>query len=95
MLPFMGSERVRHHLAAEPQQVPLVGKGLPANAGDIRDMGSILGGEDALEQEMAAHSSNLAWKIPWAEKPGHLQSMRQQRVRQHGAHLSIYPSTAD
>ena len=34
-----------------------------------------LSGEDPLEQEMAAHSSTLAWKIPWAEEPGGLQAM--------------------
>ena len=34
-----------------------------------------LGWEDALEKEMAAHSSILAWKIPWTEEPGRLQSM--------------------
>ena len=32
-----------------------------------------LGWEDPLEQEMATHSSILAWKIPWAEKPGRLR----------------------
>ena len=40
-----------------------------------------LGGEDALEDEMAAHSHILAWRIPWAEEPGGLQSMGFQRVR--------------
>jgi len=69
---LLDSPEVRHHLAAEPQQVGLGGKDLPANAGDTRDTVSILGGENALEQEMAAHSSNLAWRIPWTEKPGHL-----------------------
>ena len=39
-----------------------------------------LGWEDPLEKEMAAHSSTLAWKIPWTEKPGRLQSMGLQRV---------------
>ena len=39
-----------------------------------------LGQEDPLEQEMATHSSILAWKIPWAEEPGGLQSMGLQRV---------------
>ena len=39
-----------------------------------------LGWEDALEQEMATHSSTLAWKIPWTEKPGRLQSMWSQKV---------------
>ena len=34
-----------------------------------------LGQEDPLEKEMATHSSTLAWKIPWMEKPGRLQSM--------------------
>ena len=37
-------------------------------------------GEDPLEKEMATHSSTLAWKIPWMEKPGRLQSMGLQRV---------------
>ena len=39
-----------------------------------------LGWEDSLEKEMAAHSSILAWKIPWTEEPGRLQSMGLQRV---------------
>ena len=40
-----------------------------------------LGWEDPLEKEMATHSSFLAWKIPWTEVPGGLQSMGLQRVR--------------
>ena len=40
-----------------------------------------LGGEDPREEEMATHSSILAWEIPWTEEPGRLQSMRSQRVR--------------
>ena len=39
-----------------------------------------LGQEDPLEEEMATHSSILAWRIPWAEEPGGLQSMGSQRV---------------
>ena len=39
-----------------------------------------LGQEDPLEKEMATHSSTLAWKIPWMEAPGRLQSMGLQRV---------------
>ena len=39
-----------------------------------------LGQEDPLEQEMAIHSSTIAWKIPWIEKPGRLQSMGLQRA---------------
>ena len=37
-----------------------------------------LGWEDTLEKEMATHSSTLAWKIPWMEEPGKLQSMGSQ-----------------
>ena len=40
-----------------------------------------LGLEDPLEKEMGTHSSTLAWKIPWTEEPGKLQSMGLQRVR--------------
>ena len=40
-----------------------------------------LGWEDPLEKGMAAHSSILAWRIPWTERPGGLQSMGLQRVR--------------
>ena len=39
-----------------------------------------LGQEDPLEKEIATHSSTLAWKIPWMEKPGRLQSTGWQRV---------------
>ena len=44
-----------------------------------------LGWEDPLEKEMATHSSTLAWKIPWTEEPGRLQSMGSQRVRHNWA----------
>ena len=40
-----------------------------------------LGRKDPLEKEMAAHSSTLAWRIPWTEEPGRLQSTGSQRVR--------------
>ena len=40
-----------------------------------------LGQEDPLEEEMATHSSFLAWDIPWREEPGGLQSLESQRVR--------------
>ena len=42
--------------------------------------GSILGWADPLEKGMATHSSILAWRIPWTEEPGELQSMGLQRV---------------
>ena len=48
-----------------------------------------LGQEDPLEQEMAPYSSILAWKIPWAEEPWGLQSMRLQRVRHDGAAVAL------
>ena len=40
-----------------------------------------LGWEDPLEKEMAVHSSTLAWKIPWMEEPGRLESTGSQRAR--------------
>ena len=46
----------------------LVVKNLPANAGDTRDVGSILGQEDSLEDGIANYSSILAWRIPWTEE---------------------------
>ena len=56
-------------------------KNMPANAGDIRNAVGSLGQEDSLEKEMATHSSTLAWRIPWTEESGRLQSMESQRVR--------------
>ena len=53
-------------------------KNLPANAGDVRDESLIPGSEDPLEKEMAIHSGILAWRIPWTEEPGGLQSTRSQ-----------------
>ena len=49
------------------------------------DMGSIPGGEDPLKKEMAIHYTILAWKIPWTEEPGKLQSVGLQRVRHDSA----------
>ena len=54
---------------------------LPANARDVREAGSTLGGEDPLEEGMATHSSIPARRIPWTEEPGVLRSMGLQRVR--------------
>ena len=56
-------------------QVALVVKKLPASEGDVRDVW-FLGQEDPLEEGMATHSSILAWRIPWTEEPGGLQSMK-------------------
>ena len=53
-----------------------------------------LGGEDALERVMATHSSTLAWKIPWTEEAGRLQSTGSQRVRHDRAtSLSFFAPT--
>ena len=55
-------------------------KDMPANAGDVSDVGLILGWEDPLQEDIATHSSILAWKIPWTEESGGLQSVVSQRV---------------
>ena len=55
-------------------------KNLPANAGDAGDEGLIPGLGRSPGEEIATHSSILAWKIPWIEEPGRLQSMGSQRV---------------
>ena len=49
-----------------------------------------LGWEDPLEKEMATHSSILAWRIPWTEEPGGLQSMGSQRVGHDQVTLLTY-----
>ena len=49
-----------------------------------------LGQEDLLEKEMATHSSILAWRIPWTEEPGSLQSIGSQRVRHNWSNWAIY-----
>ena len=54
------------------------GKEFICQAGDV---GSIPDQEDPVEKQMANHSRDLAWKIPWTEEPGGLQSMGLQRVR--------------
>ena len=59
----------------EASQVALVVKNPPANARGVRDTGRSLGWEDPLEEELASHSSTLAWKIPPAEELGGLWSM--------------------
>ena len=50
-----------------------------ANARDVRDPGRSLGGEDPQEEETATHSTVPAWRIPWTEQHGWLQSMRLQK----------------
>ena len=55
-------------------------KNPPANAGDIRDISLTSGSRRSPEEGMATHSS-IAYRIPWTEKPGGLQSTALQRVR--------------
>ena len=59
----------------------LVVKNLPANVGDIRDTGSIPGPGRSPTGGNGNHSSILAWRIPWTEEPGRLQSIGSQTVR--------------
>ena len=61
-------------------KVVVLVKNPSANEGDVRDMDSILGQEEPLEEGMATHSSILAWRIPWTEEPGGLQSTGSLRV---------------
>ena len=68
-----------------PQRAGLPGdslvKTLPATQEPQETQVRFLGEEDPLEEEeMATHSSILAWRIPWTEEPGGLQSMGSQRV---------------
>ena len=60
-------------------------KNPPASA---KDMGSVPGLGRSLEQNMATHSSVLAWRIPWTEEPGRLQSMGSHRVRNNWSDLA-------
>ena len=50
------------------------------SAHNVGDLSLIPGWEDPLEKRMATHSSILAWRIPWTEEPGGLQSIESQRV---------------
>ena len=59
----------------------LLVKNPPAHAGDIETQVQSLGGEDPLSEGTAAHFSVLAWRTPWTEEPGRLQSMAPRKVR--------------
>ena len=60
--------------------LPRVIKNPPANARDIKDAVQSLGWENPLEEGMATHSSILAWRIPWTEESGGLQSIGSQEL---------------
>ena len=57
-----------------------MGKESAFNARDVRDAGQSLGQEDSLEEEMATHSSILAWKISWTDEPGMFQQYVNQEL---------------
>ena len=54
-------------------------KNLFANVGDVKDEASVPGLGRCLQEGMATHSSTLAWRIPWTEEPGGLQTMGSQK----------------
>ena len=64
-----------NYLVIRKNQVALVVKNWPANAGDERDTCSIPGSEGPLKEGMASRSSILAWSIPWTEEPSRLQAI--------------------
>ena len=68
--------------------VVLVVRNSLAKAGDVEDGVHFLGGEDPLEEGTATHSSILAWRIPWTEEPGELQSTGSQKVRHDCSELA-------
>ena len=67
---------VKWFTCSRASQVALAVKKPPSSAGDRRDIVSISLWEDPLEEEMATHSSILAWRIPWIEEPGGTQLKR-------------------
>ena len=71
----------------------LVVKNLPINVETQKTWVRSLGQEDPLEKEMSTHFSILAWKIPWTEEPGRLQSMGSQKVNHDSEHVCTMPST--
>ena len=85
---FMDSQRVGHNWASEHWKQVLKSLRTSLVAQTVKCLSTMwetqvraLGWEDPLEKETAIHSSTIAWKIPWTEEPGRLQSMGPQRVR--------------
>ena len=83
---FLKFVRVRakfteNNLSSKASQVALVVKNLPAKAGDVRDVGlTNQSWEDPLEEGIATHSRIPAWRIPWTEEPGMVQSVGSHKV---------------
>ena len=74
MVNFVGISQLRLRMAQRVKNLPVMQE---TQETWVRSLGQ----EDPLEEEMTTHSSNLAWRIPWTEKPGRLQSMGLQRDR--------------
>ena len=70
-------EELRDRVGGIPWE--LSGQESACNARDMEPMS--LGREEPLEKGMATHSSVFAWRVPWTEEPGGLQSMESQRIR--------------
>ena len=70
-------------------------KNLPVVQETQETQAGFLGQEDPLEDGMATHSSILAWRIPWTEEPGRLQSMGSQRVRHSRSDLACTHASFD
>jgi len=75
------------NVKAGVSQVALEVKNFPANAGNVRDVGSVPESRRSLVEGMANNSSILAWRIPWTEEPGWLQSIGSHRIRHDGSNL--------
>ena len=75
-----GQQRKRNHFPKLSFPGGSVVENLLVSSGDARDVGSIPGLGRSLEEDTATHCSTLAWRIPWTEEPGGLQSIRSQRV---------------
>ena len=78
--PLLLQKQPDTHLSG-PSQGALMIKNLPSNAGDTETRVRSLGWEDPLEEGVATCSSVLAWRIPWTEELGGLQSIGSHRIR--------------
>ena len=79
-------------LPRRASQVAPVVKNLPPDAGDIREWGSIPGSGRSWRRSVATRSSILAWRTPWTDEPGGLQSIGSRRVRHDWSGLALTPA---
>jgi len=89
-LPSMGSHRVRHDWSDLAAAGGASDKELACQGRRCGFHLWVCSREDPLEQKMTTHSSILAWRIPWTEEPGRLQSMGLQRVRHNWATKQVF-----